>query len=136
MVVYHCHSEYESEALTSSKLGSTCSMYNYMYSTLGHDSIILLLHILVGAIDSSASLSCRTVKEGLVSIRWSFLNSTILKHISIDGNKYTDDINSLQINRVVASDEGLYVCHFQKEIGGQLQPEQSINAGCIYVLGE
>lgn len=71
-----------------------------------------------------------------MNIRWSFVNSTTLKSISIDGNKYRDDGNKLQVNRVVASDEGLYTCHFQQEKGGLIQPEQSIDAGCIYVLSE
>ena len=109
----------------------------YMYAwTCMYCNIICF--VIVGATVSSASLSCNDidVPGRPINIRWSFVNSTTLKSISIDGNKYTDDGNLLQVNRVVASDEGLYICHFQLEIGGLIQPEQSIDAGCIYVLSE
>ena len=88
----------------------------------------------VDGADSSIMIDCNHGPGGLVSLDWVLRRIGAAETpITIDEDKYEDTTPSVRINRVTASDEGLYAC--KVVLSGSLG-ETTLNAGCLFVYGE
>ena len=87
----------------------------------------------LGGADSSAMMMCSDTVGTLNSLDWCLLSTDAPEQrLSLDGIKYAGSAPDITINHINASDEGLYICHFDIVGSGVGQKD----AGCLYVLGE
>ena len=88
----------------------------------------------VDGADSSIMIDCNHGPGGLISLNWvQMRNGAEETPITIDEDKYEDTSPSVRINRVTASDEGLYVCKVMLSGNSGVT---MLNAGCLFVFGE
>ena len=127
----------ESKAICLAALGKSTILLLFMYIS----DIISSTEAVIGT-ENSVSITCNHGAGGLISLDWFLITvggPVDGTGISIDGVKYRGASPSIEINNILASDEGLYRCSYVLQPNAMMPDittEGESEGQCLYVLGE